>query len=111
VAIFQRLGGNPKKLWWALGPSIQRCHFEVGPEVLEAARKDVAWHDGLAQVGPHGRPHLDLHGYLRAQAHDLGLSPQKDGSLPRCTYCEPELLYSYRHGDQEGRQWGWVVIL
>lgn len=111
VALFHRLGGDPRQLWWALGPSIQRCHFEVGPEVIEAARKDVAWHDGLAQQGPHGRPHLDLHGFLRAQAHEMGLSPLRDGSLPRCTYCEPELFNSFRHGDQEGRQWGWAVIL
>ena len=62
--------------------------------------------------GPRGRPHLDLHGLLRAQALELGLDPARDGSLALCTVCHPELLYSYRRGDQPPalRQWGWVRI-
>ena len=110
VQRFLDIGGRPESLFWAFGPSIQRCHFEVGPEVIEAARRDPAWHDNLAQMGPHGRPHLDLHGFLRAQAHHLGLDPARNGSVPRCTVCEPEILYSFRRGDQEGRQWGWIEI-
>lgn len=111
VILFEALGGTPGGLLWALGPSIQACHFEVGPEVLDAARKDPAWEDSLARMGPAGRPHLDLHGFLRAQALDLGLDPLREGSIARCTFCEPEHFYSYRRGDQEGRQWGWIEIL
>jgi len=110
VAIFREQGGRPAELAWALGPAIQKCHFEVGEEVLAAARLDPAWTEGLAAPGPRGRPHLDLHGLLRAQALDLGLDPARDGSVARCTVCEPELLYSYRRGDLEGRQWGWLRI-
>jgi hypothetical protein len=111
VALFQAAGGHPEDLAWALGPAILACHFEVGPEVVEAARRDPAWRESLAESRPNGKCHLDLHGFLRAQALDLGLDPGKDGSVARCTYCEPELLFSYRRGDQEGRQWGWVEIL
>ena len=111
VAIFRRAGGDPGTLFWALGPAIQVCHFEVGPEVLDAARKDPAWEEDLSQTGPHGRPHLDLHGFLRAQAAHMGLSASQDGSVPLCTYCETGILNSYRRGDKEGRQWGWIEIL
>ncbi len=110
VSQFCVAGGNPSELAWALGPSIQKCHFEVGPEVLDAARKDPAWMEGLSQSGPSGRPLLDLHGLLKAQGQDLGLSPNLDGSIPRCTVCEPDLLWSYRRGDRECRQWGWIEI-
>ena len=110
VAIFQELGGNPAELAWALGPAILRCHFEVGEEVLAAARRDPAWRENLAEPGPRGKPHLDLHGFLKAQAQDLRLSPERDGSVSRCTFCETELLHSYRRGDLLGRQWGWVVL-
>jgi hypothetical protein len=110
VAVFTRLGGCPADLAWALGPAILACHFEVGPEVVAAARQDPAWREDLAQPGPRGRPHLDLHGLLRAQALDLGLDPARDGSVAVCTYCSPELLYSYRRGDRLRRQWGWVRI-
>jgi YfiH family protein len=110
VAVFAELGGRPEDLAWALGPAILKCHFEVGEEVLAAARLDPAWREALAEPGPGGRPHLDLHGLLRAQALDLGLDPARDGSVPVCTVCSPGLLHSYRRGDRQARQWGWLRI-
>ena len=34
----------------------------------------------------------------------------RDGSVPLCTVCTPDLLHSYRRGDRHGRQWGWIRI-
>lgn len=110
VARFRALGGAPEGLAWAFGPAILACHFEVGGEVIEAARKDPAWQESLRIEGPSGKPYMDLHGFLRAQALDLGLDPAKDGSVALCTVCRPDLLHSYRRGDTTGRQWGWVEI-
>ena len=111
VALFESQGGAPRALSWALGPGIRQCHFEVGAEVVEAARRDPAWASELAEPRPNGKFHFDLHGFLQYQAQDLGLDPAKDGSVLRCTLCEREQLYSYRGGDLEGRQWGWIEIL
>jgi len=111
VALFREQGGRPGSLAWALGPGIRICHFEVGPDVIEAARKDPAWREELAEPRPGGKFHFDLHGFLRAQAMDLGMDPAKDASVLRCTMCEPEFLFSYRRGDTEGRQWGLLEIL
>jgi hypothetical protein len=97
-------------LVWALGPAILACHFEVGEEVIEAARRDPAWQDSLRTVGLSTRPHLDLYGFLRAQALDLGLDPAKDGTVALCTVCRPDLLHSYRRGETTARQWGWIEI-
>ena len=110
LRIFRNLGGKPWDLVWALGPALQACHFEVGEEVVEAARRDPAWREDLAKPGPRGRPHLDLAAFLKSQALDLGLDPAKDGSLSRCTRCEGDIFYSYRGGDLKERQWGWVRI-
>ena len=110
VAIYRSLGGEPGNLVWAFGPAILACHFEVGEEVIEAARQDPAWSEHLCTRGPAGRPHLDLHGFLRSQALDLGLNPTRDGSVALCTVCRPDLLYSSRRGDKTGRQWGWIEI-
>jgi hypothetical protein len=110
VDVFTGLGGRPEDLVWVLGPAILKCHFEVGEEVVAAARQDPAWREDLAEPGPRGRPHLDLHGLLRAQAADLGMDPRKEGSVAVCTYCHPELFHSYRRGDRHGRQWGWIRI-
>jgi YfiH family protein len=111
VEQFRHQGGNPGALTWALGPSIQKCHFEVGEEVLQAAAKDPAWEAGLRSLGPRGRPHLDLQGFLRRQAWDLGLDPTKDGSIDLCTVCTPDLLWSYRRDDWDDHHWGWIEIL
>lgn len=110
VARYRSLGGEPGDLAWAFGPAILACHFEVGEEVIQAARQDPAWHEALRLAGPSGRAHLDLHGLLRAQALDLGLDPAKEGSVPLCTVCRPDLLHSYRRGETTGRQWGWIEI-
>jgi len=110
VARYRSLGGDPGTLAWALGPAILKCCFEVGDEVIAAARLDPAWEEGLTSLGPSGKQHLDLHGFLTAQALDLGLSPVNDGSLAYCTGCRPDLLYSFRRGETTGRQWGWIEI-
>lgn len=111
VAVFQGQGGDPAQLVWALGPAILACHFEVGEEVVDAARRDPAWREDLRHPGGQGRPHLDLHGFLKAQAADLGLDPARDGTVALCTVCRPDLLWSWRRGDKTGRQWGWGEIL
>ena len=111
VAVYRDLGGDPSALAFAFGPAIQACHFEVGEEVIDAAKADAAWHDGLHRGEASGKPHLDLHGFLRAQARDLGLDAAKDGSVPLCTLCQRDLLFSYRGGDTKARQWGWIEIL
>ena len=107
---YRTLGGTPADLAWAIGPCIGPCHFEVGPEVVAAFQADPAWHAGLIRTGPLAKPHLDLAGLLRAQALGLGLDPAKDGSVPLCTVCQPDLLWSYRRGDVKARQWGWVRL-
>ena len=108
---FQALGGSPAALVWALGPAIQACHFEVGLEVIAAARRDPAFSEPFIHPGTAENPHFDLSGYLQAQARDLGLDSAKDGSVKLCTVCQNELLWSYRRGDRTERQWGWVEIL
>jgi YfiH family protein len=110
VARFAAMGGHPADLVWAFGPAILACHFEVGEEVIAAARQDPAWREDLRAVGHSGKSHLDLHGFLRAQALDLGLDADREGSVALCTVCRPDLLYSYRRGETTGRQWGWIEI-
>lgn len=110
LELFYQQGGDLVSLVWALGPCIQPCHFEVGEEVIAAARHDPAWHEGLLAKGKHGNRQLDLHGLLRAQGLHIGLNPSNDGSLQLCTHCQEDLFWSYRRGDRAERQWGWIEI-
>lgn len=110
IDLFRDQGGDLSSLVWAFGPCIQPCHFEVGEEVIEAARRDSAWREDLASSSSPGRPHLDLQGLLRAQGLRLGLDPANESSVRLCTVCERALLWSYRRGDRSERQWGWIEI-
>jgi YfiH family protein len=110
IKVFEAQGGDLSSLAWAFGPCIQPCHFEVGNEVIEAARLDSAWDESMVLINSSNKPHLDLQGLLRAQGLELGLNPAHDGTVPLCTGCEKDLLWSYRRGDRSERQWGWIEI-
>lgn len=82
----------------AIGPGIGPCHYEVGPEVLEAF-SDLA---GVAE----GRM-LDLKAVADAQLRAHGVSHVHD--VGRCTYCEPDVFFSHRRDNGvTGRQGGMV---
>lgn len=82
----------------AIGPGIGQCHFEVGPEVLEA----FADYEGIAS----GRM-LDLKAVAAAKLRAAGVVDVVD--LDRCTYCEPDVFFSHRRDDGvTGRQGGLV---
>ncbi len=83
----------------AIGPGIGPCHYEVGPEVLEA----FADLDGVAD----GRM-LDLKAVAAAQAREPPGWPHVH-DVDRCTYCEPDTFFSHRRDDGvTGRQGGMV---
>jgi YfiH family protein len=82
----------------AIGPGIGPCHYEVGPEVLEAFG-DL---DGVAS----GRM-LDLKAVAAAKLRAGGVDHVHD--VDRCTYCEPDAFFSHRRDDGvTGRQGGMV---
>jgi YfiH family protein len=82
----------------AIGPGIGPCHYEVGPEVLEAFA-DV---DGAAD----GRM-LDLKKVAASKLRAVGVDHVHD--VDRCTYCEPDAFFSHRRDDGvTGRQGGMV---
>jgi len=82
----------------AIGPGIGPCHYEVGPEVLDA----FADLDGVAD----GRM-LDLKAVAAAKLTSGGVERVHD--VGRCTYCEPDAFFSHRRDNGvTGRQGGMV---
>ena len=43
----ERYGCRPADIWAGIGPSIGPCHYEVGPEVVDLARRAFPESDGL----------------------------------------------------------------
>jgi YfiH family protein len=114
-------GTRPEDVVAALGPSIERCCYEVGPEVAQAYAGQFAqaaeWFDGpfarLATgeepnplpwltMAPPGhlpepeRVRLDLRAANRWQLVDAGVSPRRIASSSLCTACRTDLFFSYR---------------
>ncbi len=89
---------RPDELVVAIGPSIRRCCYEVGPEVLQ--QFDEAGHD-LGRIAS-GRQ-LDIVEANRAQVEELGIGRFLDSGM--CTACRTDLFYSYRREGKTGRLW------
>ena len=97
---------QPRSTHAVIGPSIQKCCFEVGDEVLDAFRAEGFEVDRLIQTGEGPRAHLDLVAANRVQLEEAGIPPDQIYESGRCTKCENDAFYSYR---AEGRGVGRVV--
>lgn len=91
-------GAQPDELIVAIGPSIRRCCYEVGPEVLQ--QFDDAGHD-MDRIASGRR--LDIVEANRAQVRELGIGAVLDSGM--CTACRTDLFYSYRREGKTGRLW------
>ena len=121
----QEFGTNPKDVRAAFGPSIRRCCYEVGREVVEAYQgtfsycdelfsrteaspSEVHWQQPLLTDNRELRPrpgvtappgekfHLDLVAANRRQLQAAGVPARNIWTSPLCTACHTDLLFSHR---------------
>ena len=116
----RRLGCAPSRMHAAIGPGIQACCFEVGPEVLQEFASQFADaaefcrpeepNPALTMIpkqvmtGNHAlmrrldsdRGHIDLAHAIRRQLLTAGLEPQHIYNSGLCTACDLKRFYSYR---------------
>ena len=92
-ALEESCGSRPEGLIAVLGPAIGGCCYEVGEEVVRAAR---TWPDGSAwlRANGHGRFHLDLTAANTALLRRAGVRHIESISL--CTACRTDEFFSYR---------------
>lgn len=100
AAMSERFGTRPADLRAAIGPSIGRCCYEVGPEVAEQF--------GYA---PNGRVHLDLPDANRRQLCEAGIAPEHIWVAGLCTMCRAGEFYSFRREQQHaGRMYSFIGL-
>jgi len=93
--VVRRLGA-PDRLLCVMGPSISVAAFEVGPEVVHAARQSLDGAPPPMRPGRGDRAFLDLPALVRLHLESEGV-PSGDIEDPRhCTHGEPENFFSYR---------------
>ena len=93
----QHYDSRPEELQAALGPAIGACCFEVGPEVLDAFRREFGYAEELISAQQEsGKGHLNLNRANVRQLIDCGLSADRIYDSGLCTYCRNDLFFSYR---------------
>jgi YfiH family protein len=124
---------RPADLFAALGPAIGGCCYEVGTEVAASFHSQFPqapeWFDELRtgdepnplqwlnQFPPGHQPppknvRLDLRKANRAQLIAAGVAAKNIFISELCTFCRPDLLFSYRkNGAESGRMMAAIGIL
>lgn len=89
-------GARPERMRAAVGPTIGIDRFEVGEDVVEAARSSLDGSLPRTRPGPRGRPMLDLRDLVTQHLLASGLLRDHIDHVGGCTYDTPSLFFSYR---------------
>lgn len=107
VAALRQLAGEGADIVAAVGPHIEQCCFEVGPDVAEeiASATDLG-HAIVDTSRP--RPHVDLRRVIERQLRTVGV--EAIDHIPGCTMCDSTRFHSYRRdGKKSGRMLAAIV--
>ncbi len=97
--MINKYSSSPDDIIAAIGPSISKCHFEVGEEVSK-----VFYDSGKGEWVDRSfkKPHIDLKGCIFSQLTKVGIKEENITVSDICTYCD-ENFYSHRRmGDRRG---------
>ncbi|MBT4661928.1 MAG: polyphenol oxidase family protein, partial [Candidatus Marinimicrobia bacterium] len=84
-----------------IGPSIQKCCFEVSDDVINKFDPNFIEEKGT------GKYQIDLQKLALHQLVQNGFKREKITTLTECTYCDAEKYHSYRrNGKKAGRMIG-----
>jgi YfiH family protein len=90
-AMARAFGTDPADVIVAIGPSIRRCCYEVGPEVAAAFG-----------IRAEGKSHIDLPEITAQQLRSAGVPVSSIFIAPACTCCDAA-FHSWRRDRDEGR--------
>jgi polyphenol oxidase len=99
-----RLGGNPKNIQVAMGPGINKCHFDIGKRI----GKKFVPHKGLVEKRG-DRYFIELKEIIRRQLAKSGIVEKNIEDKNECTFCNPRKYFSYRK--EQDKNVGLMIIL
>lgn len=91
----ETLGAPTEEIFAAVGPTIGFDAFEVGPEVVAAARESVRSSPPARPAGD-GKWRLDLRELIVIQLEELGVARMRVERVGGCTHTERNLFFSHR---------------
>jgi polyphenol oxidase len=106
IGLLREAGSDPTSLVVAIGPHLQACCFEVGPEVAERFSRwpQAILQPSQLQIQRKRRDSfaLDLAGVLFSQLRAGGVQPENIFAATACTHCNADLFHSYRRNGSGG---------
>ena len=103
--MIEEFGANAKNITAAIGPSIGKCCFEIGPEVACEFDKE------FLKVLPNNKFKADLWEANKKVLKEAGVCDCNIDVFRLCTVCNSDLLYSYRaHGEKTGRMGATIML-
>ena len=100
IEAMENLGAKRESICAVLGPCISHENYEVGDEFRDNVLAHNEADDRFFELGPAGKPHFDLKGYILARLRAQGLS--RIAALGDCTYGQPDEYFSYRYNTHQG---------
>jgi len=93
----------------AIGPGIGFCHYEVGGELAKEFKERYPQHTKESKKDK-DRCFVNLPAIMRTQALAYGIRPNHIEVSEDCTYCNPQLYFSYRRDRTDERQLTWIAF-
>lgn len=105
-------GARPERILAAIGPAIGQCCFETDGDVPEAMTSALGA-DAAPYLEKRGAKwHVDLSGLNRQWLLRAGVPASQIDLSGLCTYCHPELFWSYRKvGGMRGAQIAMISLV
>ena len=97
--MINKYSSSPEDIIAAIGPSISKCHFEVGEEVGR-----VFYEHGMGEWVDESfeKPHIDLKGCIFSQLTRAGIKKGNITVSDICTFCDEDFYSHRRMGDDRG---------
>ena len=90
-------GADPHRIRVAIGPSIGKCCFEVGDDVVDIVRQKLGnKYIDMFVIARSGAAYLDIKGINMEIISECGVPLQNVDVSDECTYCLSEKYYSHR---------------
>ena len=104
-------GAHKMHLVCAIGPCIGPENFEVGKEVIEAAKNSLKANPLPYELKANGKANLNLAELIRLQLLEAGILNTAIDFVGGCTYSNPDRYFSYRRdGGETGRHLSYIML-
>ncbi len=94
LTIKDRYSVNPADIYAGIGPSIGKCHYQVGQDVVDEVRNSFGYHASNLLDNREGKTYFDLWKANRILLEENGIKNIEVAEI--CTACHTEEWFSHR---------------